>query len=45
MTPTLGVATSLAHISASATRASMEMDIPVLVGKQGVYVYCLCPSH
>lgn len=43
VTPTLAVATSLAHISASATRASMEMDTLVLVGKQDVYVgVCVC---
>lgn len=37
VTSTLAVVTSLALISASATRASMEMDTLVLVGKQ-----CVC---
>lgn len=37
VTPTLVVATSLALISANATRASMEMDTLVLVGKQCVF--------
>lgn len=40
VTPTLVVATSLALISASATRASMEMDTLVLVGKQ----FLCCPN-
>lgn len=42
VTPTLAVATSLAHISASATRASMEMDTLVLVGKQECVYLCVC---
>lgn len=49
VTPMPGVATSLARISASATRASMEMDTLVLVGKQCVYVCVnnayMCQQH
>lgn len=33
VTPTLAAATSSVHSSASATKASMEMDALVLVGK------------
>lgn len=40
VTPTLVVATLSALISASATRASMEMDTLVLVGKR-----CVCFPH
>lgn len=39
VTPTLVVETSLARISASATRASMEMDTLVLVRKQCACVF------
>lgn len=48
VTPTLVVATSLALISASATRASTEMDTLVLVGKQYVgfsHVPATCGAH
>lgn len=36
VTPTLAVATSWAHTSASATKASTEMDALVSVGKEFV---------
>lgn len=48
VTPTLVVATSLALISASAIRASTEMDTLVLVGKQYVgfsHVPATCGAH
>lgn len=42
VTPTLAVATSLAPISANATKASMEMDTLVLVGKGCVFSTSAC---
>lgn len=42
VTPTLAVATLLALISANATKASMEMDTLVLVGKDCVFSTCHC---